>query len=146
MKYAAVALAVVLAAFLRFYQLDSIPPGLHADEATDGNDARAAWRTGQFHVFYPENNGREGLAINLQAVALGLAGVARPWVVRWPSAVFGTLTVNSPVSRMSSSVRRVRRSPIAMVAGVEDTMLIQATARVSACFIVPPTTSTHGMG
>jgi 4-amino-4-deoxy-L-arabinose transferase-like glycosyltransferase len=93
MKYAAVALAVVLAAFLRFYQLDSIPPGLHADEATDGNDARAAWRTGQFHVFYPENNGREGLAINLQAVALGLAGVARPWVVRWPSAVFGTLTV-----------------------------------------------------
>ena len=57
------------------------------------------------------------------------------------------LTVNEPpVARMSSSVRRVLRSPIAMVGGVDETTLIQATASVSASSIVPPTTSTHGMG
>jgi len=60
--------------------------------------------------------------------------------------VLGTFTVNSPVARMSSSVRRVLRSPIAIVGGVEATTLIQATASVSASSTVPPTTSTAGMG
>lgn len=87
------ALAVVLSVFLRFYKLDTVPPGLHRDEATDGNDAVAAWRTGDFRVFYPENNGREGLVINLQAVAFGLTGRARPWVLRLPVALLGTLTI-----------------------------------------------------
>ncbi len=93
MKYTVVAFAVVLAAFLRFYQLDSIPPGLYADEATDGNDAIAAWRSGDFRVFYPEINGREGLYVNLTALAFGLTGRAKPWVLRLPSALLGTLTV-----------------------------------------------------
>jgi 4-amino-4-deoxy-L-arabinose transferase-like glycosyltransferase len=86
-------LTVAVAAFFRFYRLDSIPPGFHSDEAVDGNDALIAWRSGAFHVFYPENNGREGLVIGLQALALGAIGQVRPWVVRLPSALFGTLTV-----------------------------------------------------
>ena len=86
-------LTVAIAAFFRLYRLDSIPPGLNADEATDGVDAVAAWRTGEFRVFYPENNGRGGMFINLVAITFGLTGRARPWVVRLPSALLGTLAV-----------------------------------------------------
>ena len=70
-------LTAAVAVFLRFYKLDAIPPGLHADEAVDGNDALTAWRTGDYRVFYPENNGREGLFINVQAIALGLSASDR---------------------------------------------------------------------
>jgi 4-amino-4-deoxy-L-arabinose transferase-like glycosyltransferase len=86
-------LTVAVAAFFRLYRLDAIPPGLYADEAIDANDALLAWRSGDFRVFYPENNGREGLVINVQAVVLGLIGQSRPWVVRLPGALFGTLAV-----------------------------------------------------
>jgi 4-amino-4-deoxy-L-arabinose transferase-like glycosyltransferase len=85
-------LLVAVAAFLRLHQLDSIPPGLYADEAFNGNEAVAAWRTGHFHVYYPENHGQEGLLIALQAVAFGITGQARPWVVRLPGALLGVGT------------------------------------------------------
>lgn len=88
-------LAVVFAvgALLRFTRLDEFPPGLHPDEATNGNNAVEASRTGDYKVFYPENHGREGLFINLEAVALRLAGRHEPWVLRSTSALIGTLTV-----------------------------------------------------
>ncbi|MBI2096742.1 MAG: hypothetical protein HYT40_01120, partial [Candidatus Sungbacteria bacterium] len=49
--------------------------------------------TGDFKVFYPENNGREGLFLNVQGLLLKYVGEREPWVLRFPSAVFGTLTV-----------------------------------------------------
>ena len=84
---------LVFAAFLRFYQIGEVPPGLHEDEATDGNDAWEAWRSGRFQVFYAENHGREGLLINLQAIFLGMTGSHSPGALRWPGALLGTLTV-----------------------------------------------------
>lgn len=86
-------LILVLAGFLRFYHLSSTPPGLYPDEAMNGNNALEALHTGEFKVYYPENNGREGLFINIQALFLKLFGVNEPWVLRFPSALFGTLTV-----------------------------------------------------
>ncbi len=92
-KEIALLLSVLLiGAFFRFYLITEIPPGLYPDEAANGNNAVEALRTGSFKVFYPENNGREGLFINLQAVAIRFLG-AEPWVLRVVSAVFGTLTV-----------------------------------------------------
>jgi len=89
--FAALTLTLIAAA-LRFWMIDRLPPGLYQDEAWNGNDALQAWRTGQFQVFYEANFGREGLFINLQALALGLFG-AHIWVLRAVSAFFGTLTV-----------------------------------------------------
>lgn len=93
LKVLPIAVISVLAAFLRFYRLAEIPPGLHPDEAMNGINALEAWRSGHFQLFYPENNGREGLFINIQALALGLIGQNEPWVLRLVSAIFGTLTV-----------------------------------------------------
>jgi hypothetical protein len=84
---------LILAAFLRFYRLNEAPPGLHEDEALDGNDAWEAWRSGHFRVFYTESQGREGLMINLQAIFLGVTGSHSPGALRWPGALLSTLTV-----------------------------------------------------
>jgi 4-amino-4-deoxy-L-arabinose transferase-like glycosyltransferase len=86
-------LILAMAAFFRFYHLDVVPPGIAVDEAVNGNDALEAWRTGHFRVFYPENNGREGLFINIQAIVLGLVGRREVWVLRLPSAILGSLSV-----------------------------------------------------
>jgi len=83
---------LVLGAFFRFYLLTKIPLGLYPDEAMNGNNALEAIATRAFKIFYPENNGREGLFINLQALSLWLFG-KEPWALRLVSAIFGTLTI-----------------------------------------------------
>jgi 4-amino-4-deoxy-L-arabinose transferase-like glycosyltransferase len=83
---------VCLAAFLRFFRLHEIPPGLYPDEAMNGLNALRAIARADFRVFYPENNGREGLFINLQALAIAIFG-ASTWTLRAVSAFAGTITV-----------------------------------------------------
>src|SRR3989344_8126331 len=61
---------LIIAAFFRLWQLDSIPPGLFPDEAMNGNNAFEALHGGGFKIFYRENNGREGLFINIQALSM----------------------------------------------------------------------------
>lgn len=83
---------LALGAFLRFYHITTIPPGLYPDEAMNGNNALEALHTGNFKTFYPDNNGREGLFINIQAISVWLFG-REAWVLRIISAIFGTLTI-----------------------------------------------------
>lgn len=85
-------LILVLAGFLRLWQIDSIPPGLYPDEAINGNDALETLSSNQFKVFYPENNGREGLFIWLIAFVFKILGPTA-WSLRLVSAIFGILTV-----------------------------------------------------
>ncbi len=88
-----VLLALLLIAFIfRFQDITTAPPGLYPDEAVNGNNALVALETGDYKVFYPDNNGREGLFINIQAFFLKLFG-SEPWVLRSVSATFGFLTV-----------------------------------------------------
>ncbi len=84
---------LAIASFFRLYNLDAVPPGLYPDEAMNGNNALEALETGEWKIYYPENNGREGLFINIQAFFLSLIGVNEPWALRLPSAIFGILTV-----------------------------------------------------
>ena len=83
---------LAVATFFRLYQLGSTPPGLYPDEAINGNDARQALETGDFKIFYPENNGREGLLIDLEALSLKAFGY-HVWSLRLVSAIAGILTV-----------------------------------------------------
>src|SRR3989338_6017843 len=92
MIYTLMSLILFLGVFFRFYGLSEIPPGLYPDEAMNGNNALEAITTGDFKWFYPENNGREGLFINIQALSIWLFG-NEPWALRAVSALFGTLTI-----------------------------------------------------
>ncbi len=83
----------IVATFFRLYNLQSAPPGLYPDEAMNGNNGLEAIATGEYKLFYPENNGREGLFINIQALLLKFSGIREPWVLRSASAAFGILTV-----------------------------------------------------
>ncbi|MDZ4260141.1 MAG: glycosyltransferase family 39 protein, partial [Candidatus Sungbacteria bacterium] len=57
-----------------------------------GNNALEAIATHHFKVFYPENNGREGFFINMQALSVWAFG-PYPWALRGVSALVGTLTI-----------------------------------------------------
>lgn len=85
-------IVLTIASFLRLWQLDSIPPGLYADVAINGNDALSTLQTGNAGVFYPENNGREGLLIWLIAASFSVFGVS-VWAIKVVAAVCGVLTV-----------------------------------------------------
>ena len=93
-RYAALLLfgIIIIASFMRLYNIAQTPPGLYPDEAMNGNNALEALSTGQFKVFYPENNGREGFFINIQALSIAVFG-NEPWALRLISALFGIMTV-----------------------------------------------------
>jgi cbb3-type cytochrome oxidase subunit 3 len=82
----------IITAFFRFWQIKSVPPGFYPDEAMNGNNALEVLETGEFKSFYPENNGREGLYINITALSLKIFK-NKPWAVRSVSSVFGIFTV-----------------------------------------------------
>ncbi len=84
---------LLLAAFFRFYELDSIPPGLHYDEAGEGLDALSMLRKG-FRVFSETQGGREPFFAYLLALAFSLW---QPQVIilRAAGALFGTLAVGA---------------------------------------------------
>lgn len=88
----AIIVILLIGGFFRFYLITEIPPGLYPDEAMNGNNALAVLATGNFKVFYPENNGREGLYIALLAPALAVFG-NKPWTIRIVSAISGTLAI-----------------------------------------------------
>jgi len=86
-------IVLIVASFFRLYNLDTTPPGLYPDEAMNGNNAAAVVEGGHASVFYPENNGREGLFVNIEALSLILFGIHAAWVLRLVSALFGILTI-----------------------------------------------------
>ncbi len=83
---------IILAAFFRLWQLDSIPAGLYPDVAINGNDALELLKTGSFKVFYPDNNGREGFFIWLLALSFSVFGISI-WSIKIVAAIIGILTV-----------------------------------------------------
>lgn len=91
-------LILLFGAFLRLHSLSEFPPGLYPDEAMNGNNALEAIHGAvPFKMFYPENNGREGLFINIQAFFLNFfirqTGTIEAWMLRVPSALFGIFTL-----------------------------------------------------
>ena len=85
-----VALVLIVAA-LRLHRLSDIPPGLYHDEGAHGVDALRVLE-GEHAVFFPENNGREGLIV--YAVAPFVAVLGRTMLaLRLPVALASAGTV-----------------------------------------------------
>ena len=81
---------ILLAAFLRLYRLDQLPPGDGYDQAWYGIDAVTILR-GEHPVFFPTNSGREALFSYL--VALLYAGLHSTLAIYAATALIGILTV-----------------------------------------------------
>ena len=84
----ALALAVGL---LRLYRLTEIPPGLTLDESAHGVDAMHVL-SGEHAVFFPGNNGREGLMVYAVALTTALLGPTM-LALRLPAALASAGTV-----------------------------------------------------
>ena len=56
------------------------------------NDALDSLKTGNYKLFYPENNGREGLWMWLLALSFSIFGVSI-WSIKILAALIGVLTV-----------------------------------------------------
>lgn len=92
-------LIILLAAFLRFYHLNQIPPSLDWDEAALGYNAYSVLKTGRDEygqflplVFKSFGDYKPGLYIYLTVPSVALFGL-NEWAVRLPNALFGILTV-----------------------------------------------------
>lgn len=83
---------LALGFFLRIYNIDQTPPGVYPDEAVNGIDAVNANRTGDYQWFYPDNQGREGLFMNLIALLFKFFGIS-VLTLKFPAIFFGTLTI-----------------------------------------------------
>jgi len=88
----ALGLILLLAFFVRFYQIENIPAGIYPDEAANGVDAIHALETNKFEIFYPANFGREGLFINIQAFFISILGNTTT-ALKMASILFGTFSV-----------------------------------------------------
>jgi 4-amino-4-deoxy-L-arabinose transferase-like glycosyltransferase len=91
-EYVVLALLVLLAALLRFYQLDAIPVGLDVDEAEEGWEARRVADGEAFPIFFTASYGGEPMHYYAIAFFLRLFGV-KALSVRLASAVEGLLLV-----------------------------------------------------
>jgi DNA-binding beta-propeller fold protein YncE/4-amino-4-deoxy-L-arabinose transferase-like glycosyltransferase len=81
-----------LGAFLRLYQLQSIPFGLFFDEATNGLDAAHVIQQRVYPIYFEANYGRGALFIYLLALSFKLIGVS-VLAMRLVTAVLGVLTI-----------------------------------------------------
>lgn len=85
-------LIIGFGSFARIWKINDNPPGLQYDEAYNGLDGLVAMENRDYKIFYPDNNGREGLYINALAISMKLFGVSN-FSIRLVSAFFGILTL-----------------------------------------------------
>lgn len=78
--------------FFRFWALSEIPPGVYPDEAKNANDAVDTLLTGDYQLFYTENNGREGLFMWLIAWSFQAFGIS-VFGLKFVSALAGSLSI-----------------------------------------------------
>lgn len=92
-EYLILAAVLLFAFWIRIVNIDGTPGGVYPDEAVNGMDAYKTYAGIQpFQWFYPDNNGREGLYINLIALTYRVFGVTILGLKFW-SIMFGVLTV-----------------------------------------------------
>ncbi len=89
---AAATLIVLAAALLRLASLNTIPPGLHYDEAANGVIVRNIAMGGYRPIFIPEYTGKEALWFYTAALIMKIAGPT-VFSLRLTSALFGIVSV-----------------------------------------------------
>jgi 4-amino-4-deoxy-L-arabinose transferase-like glycosyltransferase len=85
-------LVLLAAIFLRFWRLDTIPPGWRDDELINSLVISQHVLDGDLAVYYADASGHEALYHALNALMLGAFGSGVPGI-RWLSAVLGVISV-----------------------------------------------------
>jgi hypothetical protein len=83
---------LLLAAFLRLYQLDHIPPGFHYDEAFNAIQARDVVSGANRPIFFVDNFGEEPMQMYVEAAVFALAGES-PYNARLSNVILGLLLI-----------------------------------------------------
>lgn len=92
-EWIALAAATLLGGALRFWALDSIPPGLWYDEAINGLDALSILREPGWPLFFDtRGHPREPMFMYLEAIGILVGGTSRT-AIRAVSGVIGTATI-----------------------------------------------------
>ena len=91
-EIAAIISITALTAFLRFYGLSALPPGMHGDESVLGLLAEQIWREGSIGVYSPLGGGHPTGPEYLYAAPVHYFGNTM-FAVRFAPAFFATLTV-----------------------------------------------------
>jgi 4-amino-4-deoxy-L-arabinose transferase-like glycosyltransferase len=88
-----IALGAILAvgAFYRLVQLDPIPADMGWDMPYNFYDTRRVLQ-GEYHIFFPDNLGREGLFFYLSALCARIVGLS-PYSLKLTTALIGLLTI-----------------------------------------------------
>src|SRR5512137_1525428 len=85
-------ITLLIAAFLRLWQLDTVPPGLHYDEAADTIIAQQIARGESAPIFVEAYTGKEVLFFYWAAAWMKLIGPS-VFAMRLAAAMLGVLTV-----------------------------------------------------
>src|SRR5512137_918587 len=85
-------ITLLIAAFLRLWQLDTLPPGLHYDEAADTIIAQQIARGESAPIFVAAYTGKEVLFFYWAAAWMKLVGPT-VFAMRLAAALLGVLTV-----------------------------------------------------
>ena len=85
---------ILLAAALRVYRLDELPPGLHFDEAFNATMARNVLLGVERPIFFRQDLTEEPMAIYTTALAFGILGQGA-WTLRLVSALAGIAGVGA---------------------------------------------------
>lgn len=89
----ALGLALLLVAVLaRLWALGDVPPGLQHDEIFKAEEGRLLAEYGDFRLFYPSNQGHEGLYVWMLAVSYALFGTS-VLMIKFPAFACGLITV-----------------------------------------------------
>lgn len=86
------AVIILIAVFFRFYKLNTLPPGLHPDEAANGLDIFRILENQDYKIIYNTNGPREALFFYLQAVFVYFMGNTI-LALRMAPAFFGVVSV-----------------------------------------------------
>lgn len=92
LPYFYIIIILLLAAWLRLWQLNSLPPGIWFDESFNIMDILWMLEKRAPQIFLPANNGREPLYHYLGALMMLLFGV-KPYVFRLTAVFAGLLTI-----------------------------------------------------
>lgn len=91
-EYLALTLIMLLAVFLRFYQLEVIPVGIDGDQGADGFGAKRILSGEEYPVFLSNRWGAPPMQTYLVALSFALWGISL-WAIRFASALVGVLTI-----------------------------------------------------